>query len=124
MVMDSEVLRSVKVRGRSLERTLEPRRKRIHSARRSGSRRSKHHDHFYQRLYGGQMKPIKAASMLAMMAFSPFFIIFMQVPLPPLVSQNSASLSLSMYALAIVAGFERYCVMRSIVLQNSVVCIP
>jgi hypothetical protein len=48
------------------------------------------------------MKPIKAASMLAMMAFSPFFIIFMQVPLPPLlVSQNSASLSLSMAGLSL-----------------------
>jgi hypothetical protein len=37
-----------------------------------------------------------------MMAFSPFFIIFMQVPLPPLlVSQNSASLSLSMAGLSL-----------------------
>lgn len=106
-MIDSEVLRSVKVRGRPLERTLEPRRKRIHSARRSSSRRSKHHDHFYQRLYGGQMKPFRAASMLAMMMFSPFFIIFMQVPLPSLlVPKNFASLSLSVYALVIVAGFK------------------
>lgn len=73
------MIRPPRQRGRSLERTLEPRRKRVHSSTRSGSRRSKHHDHYYQKLHGGSSKPIKTASMLAMMLASPFFIIFMQV---------------------------------------------
>lgn len=104
--MDSVVIQSVKVRGRSLQRTLEPRRKRIHSTRRSGSRKSKHHDHFYQRLYGGPSKPLKTASMLTMMIASPFFIIFMQVPLPPPPARRSflylpaSSFSPSLAALA------------------------
>lgn len=79
--MDQVVIKPPKQRGRSLERTLEPRRKRVHSSKRSGSRKSKHHDHFYLRLAGGSSKPVKTASMLAMMICSPFFIIFMQVPL-------------------------------------------
>lgn len=111
--MDSEVLRSVKVRGRPLERTLEPRRKRTHSARtRSGSRKSKHIDHFYQRLYGGNTKPVRTASMLAFMAGSPFFIVFMQVPLPlhsfciSFTSFFQHVKPLPAYALHIVATFE------------------
>lgn len=75
--MDQVVIKPPKQRGRPLERTLEPRRKRIHSSKRSGSRKSKHHDHFYQKLAGGSSKPVKTASMLAMMICSPFFIIFM-----------------------------------------------
>ena len=77
------MIQSVKGRGRSLQRTLEPRRKRIHSGKRSGSRKSKHYEHLYQKIYAGSSKPVKTASMLFMMMASPFFIIFLQVPLPP-----------------------------------------
>lgn len=71
------------------------------SSKRSTSRKYKHHDHFYQRLAGGSSKPVKTASMLAMMICSPFFIIFMQVflALPPPSLLHGSSHALSFIAL-------------------------
>jgi hypothetical protein len=117
--MDSVVLQSVKFRGRPLQRTLEPRRKRIRSTKRSGSRKSKHHDHFYQKLYEAQSKPVKTASMLAMMVVSPFFVMFMQVPSAP--SRCSRSLrpaALPAYALHVATPDVRLC--NLIVVLNAV----
>lgn len=71
------MIKPVKARGRALERTLEPRRKRTQSSKRSGSRNPKHHDRFDQSSYLSSSKAVKIVSMLAMMICSPFFIVFM-----------------------------------------------
>uniref|UniRef100_A0A7I4B7N8 7-dehydrocholesterol reductase n=2 Tax=Physcomitrium patens TaxID=3218 RepID=A0A7I4B7N8_PHYPA len=75
--MKSVMIKPVKARGRALERTLEPRRKRTQSSKRSGSRNPKHHDRFDQSSYLSSSKAVKIVSMLAMMICSPFFIVFM-----------------------------------------------